>query len=346
MAKTYEHLSENERRRIERLKTSGWSIHGIAVALGRGPSTISEEIGRNKVKGAYDAKKAENKARVRRKNSKQQCLKVVSRFGLRSYVEEKLKEEWSPELIAGRIKEIDRHLPRVSSKAIYAFVYSVYGRPFEQFLYSNMVNKKGGPKRGKKAVTDGRTSIEKRPKRVEKRLQFGHFEGDFIESGKDGTGSLLVLVERKTRYPFIEYCFDRGTAKINEMIFRLLRNAPIESLTLDNDLSFQKHQALSEMINAIVFFCHPFTSSEKGTVENRNRAIRRTLPKKTDLSKVSKETIKLIETKLRNRPMKCLNYRTPQEAWNIEILNAARREKNNSNAVLLEVLKANTRCSA
>jgi len=346
MTKTYEHLSESERRRIERLKTSGWSIHGIAEALGRGLGTISEEIERNKVKGAYDAKKAESKARVRRKNSKQQCLKVVSHFALRSYVEEKLKEEWSPELIAGRIKKIDRYLPRVSPKAIYAFVYSVYGRPFEQFLYSNMVNKKGGPKRGSKTVMDGRTSIEKRPKRVEKRLQFGHFEGDFIESGKDGTGSLLVLVERKTRYPFIKYCLDRSTAKVNEMIFGLLRNVRIESLTLDNDLSFQKHQVLSEMINAIVFFCHPFTSSEKGTVENRNRAIRRTLPKKTDLSQVGEETIKLIETKLRNRPMKCLNYRTPQEAWDIEMLKIVQKEKTNSNPVLLEVLKANVGGSA
>lgn len=209
-----------------------------------------------------------------------------------------------------------------------------------------MVNKKGGPKRGKKAVMDGHISIEKRPKRIEKRLQFGHFEGDFIESGKDGRGSLLVLVERKTRYPFIEYCLDRSTAKVNEMIFRLLRNTPIESLTLDNDLSFQKHQALSEMIDAIVFFCHPFTSSEKGTVENRNRAIRRTLPKKTDLSQVSEKTIRLIEMKLRNRPMKCLNYWTPQEAWDMEMLKMVKKEKVDSNTVLLEVLKANVGGSA
>lgn len=346
MAKTYEHLSESERRRIERLKTSGWSIHGIAEALDRGLGTVSEEISRNKVKGVYDAKKAEGKARVRRKNSKQQCLKVVSHFGLRSYVEEKLKEEWSPELIAGRIKQIDRHLPRLSPKSIYAFVYSVYGRPFEQFLYSNMVNKKGGPKRGTKVVMDGRVSIEKRPKHVEKRLQFGHFEGDFIESGRDGTGSLLVFVERKTRYPFIRYCLDRSTSKVNEMIFGLLRNTPIESLTLDNDLSFQKHQALSVMIDAVVFFCHPFTSSEKGTVENRNRAIRRTLPKKTDLSQVPEETIKLVETKLRNRPMKCLVYRTPQEAWDMEMLKVAKKEKINSSTVLLRVLKANVGRSA
>jgi IS30 family transposase len=340
--KTYEHLSESERRRIERLTTSGWGVRAVARALGRGISTISDEIRRNKVRGAYDAKKAEHKARVRRTYSKQQCLKVVSHPELRRYVEEKLREEWSPELIAGRVKAIDRHIPRVSPKAIYAFVSSVYGRPFEQFLYSRVVKKNGGPKRGAKAVMDGRTSIEQRPKRVEKRKEFGHCEGDFIESGRDGTGSLLVLVERKTRYPFIVYCADRTTDAVNALIFRLLQWVPLKSLTLDNDLSFQKHQALSELIGAVVFFCHPYTSSEKGTVENRNRAIRRTVSKKTDLSQVSPETIQLIQTKLRNRPMKCLEFKTPQEAWDIEV----QKHKTASDAVSFRVLKANVECSA
>ena len=339
---TYEHISESERRRIERLTASKWGVRGIATALGRGIGTISDELRRNKVKGTYDAKKAEHKAYVRRKYSKQQCLKVVSNIELRRYVEEKLRQEWSPELIAGRIRKIDRHLPRVSPKAIYAFVYSVHGRPFEQFLYSKVVKKKSGPKRGTKAVMDGRTSIEKRPARVEKRKEFGHVEGDFIESGKDGTGSLLVLVERKTRYPFVVYCADRTAAAVNALIFTLLQTMPLKSLTLDNDVSFKKHQALSALIDTAVFFCHPYTSSEKGTVENRNRAIRRTVPKKTNLSQVSAETIQLIETKLRNRPMKCLGYRTPQEGWDAEM----RKQKTASGAVSFGVLKANLRCSA
>lgn len=338
----YEHLSESERRRIERLKRSRWSVRGIAKALGRSVGTISEEIRKNSVRGTYDARKAGHKAYVRRKYSKQQCLKVASDHDLRAYVEEKLKEEWSPELIAGRIREVDRHLPHVSPKAIYAFVYSVHGRPFEQFLYSKMVKKKSGPKRGRTTVLDGRKSIEQRPKRVEKRKEFGHFEGDFIESGKDGTGSLLVLTERKTRYPFIAYCTDRTALAVNDLIFQLLKQVPLKSLTLDNDLSFKKHQALSELIDAIIFFCHPYTSNEKGTAENRNRVIRRTVPKKTDLSQVPEETIRMIETKMRNRPMKCLGYKTPQEAWDAEI----QKQKSAMSAVSFRVLKANLECSA
>lgn len=324
------------------MKKSGHGVRGIARTLGRGIATISDELKRNKVKGTYDARKAEHKAYVRRKYSKQQCLKVVNDSDLRTYVEEKLREEWSPELIAGRIKKIDRHLPRVSPKAIYAFVYSVYGRPFEKLLYSKAIKKKGGPKRGAKAIMDGRTSIENRPKRVEKRKEFGHVEGDFIESGRDGTGSLLVLVERKTRYPFVVHCMDRTAAAVNKQIFNLLQSVPLKSITLDNDVSFKKHHALSELIETTVFFCHPYTSSEKGTVENRNRVVRRTLPKRTDMSQVSEEMIRLIQTKMRNRPMKCLGYRTPQEVWDAEI----RKQKSAPSAVSLRVLKANTGCSA
>ena len=314
----------------------------IAKALGRGVGTISEEIRKNSVRGAYDARKATHKAYVRRKYSKQQCLKVAMHPGLRTYVEERLRQEWSPELIAGRIRKVDRHIHRVSPKAIYAFVYSVHGRQLEQFLYSKMVKKKSGPKRGRKVVMDGRTSIEQRPAKVQKRKEFGHFEGDFIESGRDGTGSLLVLIERKTRYPFIAYCVDRTAMAVNTLVFNLLREVRIKSLTLDNDVSFKKHQMLSELINASVFFCHPYTSNEKGTVENRNRAIRRTVPKRTDLSQVTEETIQMIQMKMRNRPMKCLNYRTPQEALDAEI----QKQKSAFSAVSLGVLKANLECSA
>jgi IS30 family transposase len=341
MGYTHEKLKENERRRIERLRASGWGVRRIARALGRSPSTISEELAR--VRGTYTAKKAEHKAYVKRKYSKVQSMKVVTKPLLREYVEEKLKLDWSPEMIAGRIRKIDRHLPPVSIKAIYKFVYSVYGRKLEKHLYRKRVKAKGGPKRGTKVLNDGRTSIEKRPKHVENRKQFGHFEGDFIESGKDGEGSLLVLVERKTRYPFIAYCPDRGTAAVNELIARLLRQVRVRSITLDNDISFQKHKELSELLQTIVYFCHSYASNEKGTVENRNGKVRHYgIPKRTDLSQVSEETIRMIETKLRSLPLKCLGFQTPQEAWDAEMKKAACKAVR---VVSSNVLKANVGCS-
>lgn len=314
----------------------------IAERLDRSPSTISEELRHGAVRGRYEARKAGHKAYVRRKYSKVQCLKVVRDDRLRSFVSERLQEDWSPEMIAGRTHQKKRELQKASAKAVYKFVYSVYGRQLEKHLYRKRVKRKSGPKRKQSPILDGRRSIEERPRNVQKRRQFGHFEGDFIESGKDGKGSLLVLVERKTRYPFLAYVASRKTEDVNRLVARLLRGIPLRSLTLDNDVSFKKHQALSRLIGADVFFCHPYTSSEKGTVENRNGRIRERIPKRTDISTVPLSLIEEVQAKLRSLPMKCLGFDTPQEAWDAEMKKAAKR----GGAKLTRVLKANKRCSA
>ncbi|MDE1871835.1 MAG: IS30 family transposase [Candidatus Micrarchaeota archaeon] len=334
-------MQESERRRIERLKASGLSLRKIAERLGRSVSTVSDELRRGAVRGVYDARKAGHKAYVRRKYSKVQCLKVVLDDQLRAFVEDRLREDWSPQMIAGRSRKRRIKVSRVSAKAVYKYVYSVYGRQLEKHLHHRRVHKKSGPKRGRQAVMDGRRSIEERPENVQKRRQFGHFEADFIESGKDGRGSLLVLIERKTRYPFLAYVESRKTEDVNRLIARLLRGVPIRSLTLDNDVSFRKHQELSRLIGADVFFCHPYASSEKGTVENRNGRIRERIPKRTNLSTVPPSLIEEIQTKLRFLPMRCLGFDTPQEAWEREMKKAAKR----GGAKLTGVLKANQWCS-
>jgi len=318
MGKTYEHISDSERRRIARLRESGKSLRVVAQRLGRSISTVSDELRRNRVRGVYDARKAQHKAYVRRWRSKQDCLKIVMDAPLKRYVEEKLREEWSPELISGRLKKQQKTLPYASTKAVYKFVYSVHGRTLERFLYSKAVRRRGGPKRKTSIWEDGRVSIERRPKKVLQRKEFGHFEGDFIESGGDGTGSILVLVERKTRYPFLRYCTDRSTASVNKTIAETLREVQVQSLTFDNDISLQKHKELSALVAADVFFCHPQAPHEKGSVENRNRAVRRYIPKKSDISQ-HQDKLRAIENKLRRRPMKCLNFKTPEEVWQKEL---------------------------
>jgi len=335
MGKTYERVTESERRRIERLRESGKSLRVIAARLSRSVSTVSEELQRNKVNGVYDARKAEHKAYARRWRAKQECLKVVMDAPLKKYVEEKLREEWSPELIAGRLKEQQTALPYASTKAIYKFVYSVHGRTLEPLLYYNAVHKKGGPKRKIRIWEDGRVSIEQRPKKVLLRKEFGHFEGDFIESGRDGVGSILVLVERKTRYPFVRYCDDRRTSTVNALIAETLRNARMKSLTFDNDISLQKHKELSALVSADVFFCHPQSPHEKGGVENRNKHIRRYVPKKSDISRYQQK-LKMIEEKLRTRPMKCLNFKTPEEAWVAELKKQASKNTAKSCGAMME----------
>lgn len=338
--KIYTHLSFGERQKIEKFLNKKESIREISRVLCRGVSCISNEVKLGKVNGIYNAVKAESKATLRRKESKYQCLKVVKDIKLKEFVIENIKEDQSPEGISGRLKEIRKDISYASSKAIYKFVESPYGRQIEKHLYSNCVKKRTGPKDKKKVSLDGRTMIDKRPKRVDKRIEFGHYEGDFIESGKDGKGSLLVIVERKTRYPFLVYTEDKSTKNINGLVDKLIGEYVPKSLTLDNDISFQKHEALSELINSTIYFCHPSNPQEKGTVENRNKAIRRYVKKRSDLSSFSLTHFKMVEEKLRNKFMKCLNYKTPEEAFNIEI-NRLKLKKPQQCGIMSRVLEIN-----
>lgn len=316
----YIHITDNERRRIERSFEGGKSIRSIAKLLKRSPNTVSKELVRNSVKENYSARKAQHKAYVRRRQSKIQCMKVAVDRDLKEYVANHIKDHQSPEGISVRLKNVDTQLHYASTKAIYKFVHSVHGRKIERHLYSKAVKRKGGKKRGKSTVwDDGRISIEKRPKKVLLRKEFGHFEGDFIESGKDGTGCILVLVERKTRYVFLRYLEDRGTASVNTLVHEMLREVPIKSLTLDNDLSFQKHEELSTLIGSDIFFCHPQASHEKGSIENRNKALRRYMPKRSDLSSFTPGYIAWVEGKLRDKFMVCLSGKSPREAFDQEI---------------------------
>jgi len=329
--KIYMHLCFSERKKIERFLKQRKSLQEIARVLKRSVSSVSNEIRNNSVNGIYNAKKAQHKADVKREKSKRDCLKIAMDKELQKFVIDNISDHQSPEGISGRLKNIEKGIEYASSKAIYKFVESSHGRQIEKYLYGNAVKKKTGKKRGTNVGIDGRVFIDKRPKHIEKRIEFGHFEGDFIESGKDGKGSLLVLVERKTRYPFLVYLEDKSTKNVNNLIEKLLHNIQVESLTLDNDISFQKHKELSKLLNSNIYFCHPQSPNEKGTVENRNKAIRRYIKKKSDLSSFPLSYFKMVEEKLRTRFMTCLNFKTPQEEFEKEL----QKQKRPQSVVLL-----------
>jgi len=312
--KKYSHIKKAERLEIAILLNKGYGKREIARVLKRSPGTISEEIKNNSTNGTYDPVKANHKSYVKRKYSKYHGMKIAKNKQLRNYVEEKIgKKDWSPEQIAGRLKEVDVHIKYAGTKAIYKFVYSVYGRRLEKYL-----RYKGDKKRGRKRINlaklKDRVFIENRTETIEKRQRYGDWEGDFIVSGKKGKGALLVLYERKIRYTIIKKIMSQKTKDVNQCIKQMTGGLMcFNSLTIDNDISFQKHKELSELLGAPVYFCHPYHSWEKGGVENANKLIRQYIPKGSNISKFGDEYIKKIESKLNNRPRKCLGYKTPQE---------------------------------
>jgi IS30 family transposase len=268
----------------------------------------------NSVKGEYNAKKAHAKARNRRREAKYQLMKILENRELENYVEAKMKQDWSPELIAGRIKYIEMGLRLISHESIYKYVKSVYGRLLEQHLaYKNKGRKKGRGHKTQDKLED-RIFIENRPQIVDKRLRFGDWEGDLIVSGRDGLGALLVLYERLSRYVIIKRLL-RVTPDIVNYHLRHMTGGMlcVNSLTLDNDIAFRKHKEMSRIIGAAVYFCHPYHSWEKGGVENVNRLIRRYVLKGSDISQYTDEFIQMVQDKLNNRPRKCLMFKTPNE---------------------------------
>lgn len=315
------HIDLAERRSIERAIKKGKGVNEIARMKKRSKSTISMEIKVGSKNNVYSASYANTQAKKRRKQSKQKCLKVAMDPQLKEYVTKEINNNQTSEAVSGRLKKHVQHIQYASPKAIYHFVYSSHGGPLEHHLHRKRVHRKGGPKRGKQRTCDKtKHSIEERPTEANNRTEFGHFEGDFVVSGRDGKDAILVLVERKTRYPFLVRITDRSTESVNNMIAKTLCGVPIKSITLDNDISFVKHEELSMLLSANVYFTHPYTSQDKGTVENRNKVLREFIPKGSDISQVSDNVIQKAELHMRTRYMKCLEWYTPQEVWNNEIL--------------------------
>ncbi|MBI5222590.1 MAG: IS30 family transposase [Candidatus Magasanikbacteria bacterium] len=310
--KQYTHINSAERKEIAFLLRKGYGLGDIANVLRRGKSSVSEEIRRNSTRAGYDPEKAQHKAYVRRKYSKYQGMKVVGNRELRNYIEKKLTDDWSPEEISGRLREIDTHLPYASFRVIYKFVSSVYGRLLKRHLRYK------GKKRKSKSRTPvtklgGRVFIDQRPKIVENKERFGDWEGDFIVSGKQGKGILVVLHERKARFTLIKRIIKPNMRSVYRYIFEITGGVIMNTLTLDNDIIFRKHEELSRLLGAPVYFCHPYHSWEKGGVENTNKLIRQYITKGSDISRYSDEYIQTIQDKLNARPRKCLNYKTPFE---------------------------------
>jgi IS30 family transposase len=305
------HFSYEERVKIETYLAENLSLRAIAQKLHRPKTSVVDEVRRNRIKGTYTAKQAELKTYLRYYRARHQHLKVVMHDGLRKFVREKIKQYWSPEGIAGRLTYVEESLPSVGKDAIYAFVKSVYGRNIEQFPWYRGKKKKVCIPRSN---LEHRTFIDDRPKSVAERRFFGDWEGDFIVSGKRGSGALLVLVERKSRYVIIVKLMDRKVATINLVLEHLIgAQLHVRSVTIDNDVCFRHHEQMSKILNAPVFFCHPYHSWEKGQVEKMNQMIRRFIPKGTNIAKVSEKKIAQVQDILNGRPYKCLGFYTPTE---------------------------------
>ena len=207
----------------------------------------------------------------------------------------------------------------MSAPTIYKYIRSPYGRQLEYELDLAKKRRNRANRKWQRKVTslEDRVFIDQRPEATNDRSQYGHWEADFIVSGKAyGNTSLLVLHERVSRYTMITKITARTVKNVEDVLIEALPFiGRFKSLTLDNDIAFRRHKDLSNFINAPIYFCQPYHSWEKGGVENANRLIRRYVPKGCDISKYSQKEIWDIQHKINDMPRKVLGYQTAKEVF-------------------------------
>ena len=216
----------------------------------------------------------------------------------------------SPGAISGRIKYHEKSLPDVSRNSIYQFLRSPYGKIIGLLLKK----KKRHVRRKKVTELKDRTFIDKRPKIIDSRARIGDVEADFIVSGRGGKGILLAVVCRKIRVAFLEIIYDVSIDEVHKAFMKIKKRFPeMKSITTDNDILLQMHKTLEKLLKLKIYFCHPYSSWEKGAVENLNKQIRKYIPKGSDLSQYDEEHISLVEEKCNDRFMEVLKFKTPME---------------------------------
>lgn len=320
----YQQLTLSERREIDYfLNEKKYSLRRIALLLQRHVSTISREIKKNACPRLwkYWGKEAQWKHYVRKKYCKFQKRKILSNMKLKEYIDIHLKVGWSPSETAGKIAKdlgLIPGLESISKTAIYAYLRSVHGE-----LLSMEIGLQKMKKRKKKEALQVATSamkladrifIDERPTSINERLHFWDWEGDFIVSPKEKKWALLVLHERKSRFVLIRKMRQGTIDEVHSVLHRIIRPlSTFNSLTLDNDILFRRHEELSRMIQAPIYFCHPYHSWKKWGVEYSHRLIRRYIPKGTDISHIDEDYILNLEVALNTRPRKCIDYNTPLE---------------------------------
>ena len=319
MAKDYTHLNFEERVVIRVMLKDGKSMREISRELCRAPSTISRELRRNEqfanTRVIYPVH-AQMKANGRRRRSYRKPRLKTTR--LQRYVVRKLKDGWSPEVIAGRLRQRGKEVT-VSHEAIYQYIYQKRPDLRIHLPRHHMKRKRFGQSKRfrNKTPIPARISISERPATISDRSELGHWEGDLMVARADQT-AVHVLIERKSRRVCISKVENRKALTIRNTITNRLKHFPRacrKTLTYDNGKENVEHQAVNASLCTQSYFCDPYSSWQKGSVENVIGIIRRTYPKRTNLSAVSFQELKLLERDLNHRPRKSLQFRTPMEVF-------------------------------
>jgi IS30 family transposase len=313
-----------EREEISRAVVAGQSVRSIAASLGRAPSTISREIKRNGGREGYRANQADQGTWDRA--LRPQTGKLAENRRLAQIVAGKLQWQWSPEQIAGWLKET---YPRdesyqVSHETIYRSLYiqarGALKRELVEHLRRTRIMRRSRH-HTQKTPDHGRilntVSISERPATVDDRAVPGHWEGDLLCGS--GRSQIATLVERKTRYVMLVKVPTKDTKTVVTALIKHAHKLPDElykSLTWDRGSELADHKRFTLATDIKVYFCDPQNPWQRGTNENTNGLLRQYFPKGTDLSLHSQAKLNAVARRLNERPRKTLGFKTPAQQFN------------------------------
>lgn len=318
-------LTLPEREEISRGLVAAYSLRHIATRLRRSPSTISREVSHNGGLERYRATDADQAAMDRARRPKR--CKLAMHPTLRRRVAAKLKQNWSPDQIAGWLKHTHPgdETRTVSHETIYRSLFiqarGVLKKELQQHLRTQRAIRRSRQhsikNEGLGKITNA-VSIRERPASVEDRAVPGHWEGDLI-SGTNNS-HITTLVERHTRYVMLVRVKGKDTETVISALIKHAHKLPTElykSLTWDRGSEMADHQRFTLDTDIKVYFCDPQSPWQRGSNENTNRLLRQYFPKRTDLSVHSQATLNKVARQLNERPRKTLGYETPAERFNM-----------------------------
>ena len=304
----FTNLSLAERAEIGILWSKGYSGRSIAKSLDRSPNTISCELRRNKIGGRYNPKKADAKSRLRKRMRRFQWMKIEEIPELKRYIVEGLQRKWNPDEISGRMR-LEKKPWYVSKNSIYRWLYSNRGQRYCPLLYSKRYYRRKRVGSKKRALIPNRVDISRRFKGAETRSRYGHWEKDAVNSKQGISASLAVGEERKSRLLAARKVRNMSPVDHELATRKMLEDKKVLSITRDNGIENTRHGETP----IPSFFCEPYSSWQKGGIENGNKLIRIFFPKGTDFRFVTQEQVDRAVHLINEKPRKILGYRTAFE---------------------------------
>ena len=309
------HLTSDERDRIAQLLQQGANQLEIAAAMKRSPATISRELRRNRSGDDYFAGAAQHQSERRR--SERPLERKMDSPELEPFVRRGLGSHWAPEQITGRLKHLHPNEPerQVSPPTIYAWIE----QSDDPDYWKSCLRRRGKRPKSRRTepIRPDAARIANRPEVVESRLRLGDFEGDTI-LGPPGTGGVVTLVDRKSRFTIITKIHCKAAEHVHERIklrLKELHEDQRHSVTFDHGTEFALCGRLEKHLNMQLYYADPGCPYQRGTNENTNGLIRQIFPKATEFHNISHAEVRRVENEINDRPRACLGFRTPREVF-------------------------------